>query len=331
MKEIPRLLLVALVVLAAVFSSVRGMAGERHLVLAFANETREDSLYWLGEAIAMGLTDHLIAAGIATVPSARRRHGLLEMGLDSREPVTLASAILLTRHLGAERMVVGQYALLADHGLSIRGHIVSAKGLEQSEPVEVHGPLTDLHQLQQKFVRQLVPGLKRRPEKDGVSPMEEMSKVPLPSVELYTRAMLVEDPEQRRDLLTRALEADPVNSAALIQRALLEISEGRPESSFLWLDRVSLKKLAFPERYWLARGDAAAANGDRGSAIDNYEKAVALRSTATAHFRLGAVLAQGGRLHDARRHISEGLFLDPRDPEGLELRAALAVTPEPGS
>ena len=143
--------------------------------------------------------------------------------------------------------------------------------------------------------------------------------------------MLVEAPEERRNLLTRALEADPVYTAALIQRALLEITEGRPESSFLWLDRVSLKKVAFPERYWLARGDASAANGDRGSAIDNYEEALALRSTATAHFRLGAVLAQGGRLHDARLHISEGLTLDPHDPEGLELHEALAVPVEAGS
>ncbi|MCZ6833373.1 MAG: tetratricopeptide repeat protein [Acidobacteria bacterium] len=331
MIKIPRLMMAALLLFLAAGSSAGVMAGDRYVVLPFTNQTREDSLYWMGEAMAIGLTDHLLAAGVAGVSPQRRRDGLVEIGLDSREPVTLASAILLARRLGADRIVVGQYALLADHGLSIRGHTVSAQGLEQGEPVEVRGALADLHRLQQKFVHDLVPRSQRQPAKHRITPMQEMSTVPLSSVELYTRAMLVEDPEQRRNLLTRALEADPVYAAALIQRALVEIAAGRPESSFLWLDRVSLEKVAFPERYWLARGDACAANGDRGSAIDNYEKALALRSTATAHFRLGAVLAQGGRLHDARLHISEGLTLDPHDPEGLELHEALAVPVEAGS
>ena len=331
MTKFSRLMTAAILLALSAASSAGAMAADRYLVLPFTNETGEDSLFWMGEAMAMGLTDHLLAAGAAGVCPQRRRDGLVEIGLDSREPVTLASAILLARRLGADRIVVGRYGLLADHGLSIQGHDVSAQGLDQGEPVEVRGALTDLHALQQKFVRALVPRSQLQPERVRVTPLQEMSTVPLSSLELYTRAMLVEDPEQRRDLLTRALEADPGYAAVLIQRALLEISEGRPESSFLWLDRVALEKVAFPERYWLARGDAAAANGDRGSAIDNYEKSLALRSTASAHFRLGAVLAQGGRIHDARLHISEGLSLDPGDPEGLELREALAAPAEAGS
>ncbi|TDI31160.1 MAG: hypothetical protein E2P00_02865 [Acidobacteria bacterium] len=327
----PRLVMAALLLFLAAGSPAGVMAGDRYAVLPFTNETREDSLYWMGEAIAIGLTDHLLAAGVTCVSAERRRDGLLEIGLDSREPVSLASAILLARRLGADWILVGHYTLLANHGLSIRGHIVSAQGLEEGKQIEVQGVLADLHHLQQKFVHNLVPRSQRQPQREGITPMQEMSTVPLSSVELYSRAMLVEDQEQRRDLLTRALESDPVYSAALIQRALLEIAEGRPESSFLWLDRVALAKVAFPERYWLARGDAFAANGDRGSAIDNYKKALALRTTATAHFRLGAVLAQGGQIHDARLHISAGLTLDPRDPEGLELHEALAAPVETGS
>jgi hypothetical protein len=56
------------------------------------------------------------------------------------------------------------------------------------------------------------------------------------------------------------------------------------------------------------------------------------RPLATAHFRLAAALAQQGKIIDARREVSAGLRLDPLDPEGIELREALAHTePEPAA
>ena len=59
--------------------------------MPFANLTGEKSLYWIGEAFAVGLTDHLLAAGIETVDPERRRDAWTEMGLDHEGPPTLAS------------------------------------------------------------------------------------------------------------------------------------------------------------------------------------------------------------------------------------------------
>ncbi len=85
--------------------------------------------------------------------------------------------------------------------------------------------------------------------------------------------------------------------------------------------------MAFPERYWLARGDTAAARGDRGSARDLYHKALQRRDWPLAHFRLAAVLAQQGKLMEARQEVEAGLIADPGHPVGIELREALAHGP----
>ena len=68
----------------------------RAVVLPFANLTGEKSFYWIGEAFAMGLSDHLLAAGIDVVSPERRREESQEFGLDPDDPPTLASILLLS-------------------------------------------------------------------------------------------------------------------------------------------------------------------------------------------------------------------------------------------
>jgi tetratricopeptide (TPR) repeat protein len=320
---------VLLTLVASMPSLVRSADAERFVVLPFANETGEESLYWMGEAIAIGLTDHLLASGHEAVEAERRRDALLEMGLDSREPVTMASAILLGRLLGAEIIVLGRYDLLTDHGVLIAGQTVHDAEARQGHTAEVRGSLSDLHRLQQKFTADLVPGGRNR--SGSAALMKAMEQVPLSSLEMYARAMSTQEPEAQRDLLARALESDPLYPAALMARARLEIDDGRPESAFLWLDRIEMDHLVFPERYWRIRGDAAAAAGDRGSAVDHYQQSLLLRPRAVTYFHLAVVLAKQGKLMDARRQVDSGLALDPGDPEGIELREALAHAREPAA
>jgi len=315
--------------MAAMPSLSRSAEGERYVVLPFANETGEESLYWMGEALAIGLTDHLLASGVDVVEADRRRAALLEMGLEPSEPVTLASAILLGRRLGAEIIVLGRYDLLTDHGVLIGGQTIYDSEARQGRRSEVRGSLSDLHSLQQKFIADLVPG--NRTRSGSAALMKAVQQVPLSSLEMYSRAMATQDPEGRRELLNRALESDPLYPAALMERATLEINDGRPESAFLWLDRIQMDHLVFPERYWRVLGDAAAAAGDRGSAVDHYQQSLLLRPRAVTHFHLAAVLAKQGKLMDARRQVDSGLALDPGDPEGMELREALAHAREPAA
>lgn len=302
--------------------------GERYVVLPFSNETGEESLRWMGEGLAIGITDHLLAAGATAVDAERRRSALVEMGLDGTQPVTLASAVLLGRRLGAGIIVVGEYGLLDGHRLAISGKAIASGERATEQAVDVRGDMGDLHSLQREFATKVLPRKVSHSAADSAQHLRQLSRVPLSSFEFYARAMAAAEHERRRDLLTRALEADPLYPAALIARARLEIDEGRPQSAFLWLDRLKVKDLAFPERYWLVRGDASAGAGDKGSAIDHYRKALAIRPMAPAYFRLAAVQAQQGRLVDARANVSTGLALDPMDPEGLELREALAHAPD---
>jgi Tfp pilus assembly protein PilF len=319
-------LLSCIIVAPAVAASA---SDTRYVVVPFSNDTGEESLYWMGEALAIGLTDHLLSSGLDVVEPDRRRDALMEMGLDSSEPVTLASAILLGRRLGAELIILGSYDLLPDHGVLLVARTVNDPQTLEGPRAEVRGSLSDLHRLQQKLIAELTPGSHSRT--GSASLMKTVEQIPLSSLEMYARAVSTDDPDERRDLLARALESDPLFAAALIQRAQLEIDEGRPESAFLWLDRIQMDHLLFPERYWLVRGDAAAAAGDRGSAVDHYQQSLSLRPRAVTHFHLAAVLAKQGKLMDARQQVDAGLILDPQDPDGIELREALAHDREPAA
>ncbi len=296
-------------------------ASQRLVVVPFENATGEASLYWIGEAFAVGLTDQLLAAGHDAVEPRRRREAALEMGLPLDEPVTTASSLLLARRVHAGAAVTGTVALRESNRVVVNARLVRTEG-SGTEPVKVDGALHELHALQERLARRLLPpGPSARAE--GLTPRQVLEQVPLGSFELYIKAVMTADPDERRSLLDRALEADPLYPAALLERARMELEEGRASDALIWLERVQVEAMAFPERYWLLRADVAAANGDHGSAIDLYARALAIRPLPTAHFRKGAAMARQGRLMEARREVDTGLALDPGDPEGVELREAL--------
>jgi tetratricopeptide (TPR) repeat protein len=298
--------------------------GARLVVLPFRNETGEPSLYWIGEAFAIGLTDHLLAAGIDTVESERRRGALVEIGLGNDEPISMASAILLARRVNASLALLGEVRLATGHRLEVSGYLIDVKSRELDEPVTLTGEVNDLHALQNRFARAVLPQGRKRGGHEHISPLEALKEVPLSSFELFVKAMSTSEPDLRREFLDGALEADPLYTEALVERARLEIDEGRPQDAFVWLDRVQVDQMSFPERLWMVRGDAVAATGDNGSAADLYQKALKARPLPAAHFRLAAVLARQGQLVEARREVEAGLTIDPNHPEGIELREALA-------
>jgi tetratricopeptide (TPR) repeat protein len=315
---------VAACALLAVYAPSPASESKRLVVVPFDNETGEASLYWIGEAFAIGLTDHLLAAGIETVDVERRRGALVEIGLGSDAPVSMASAILLARRVNASLALLGEVRLATGHRLEVSGHLVDVESRELDQPVTLTGEVNDLHELQNRFARAVLPQGRKRGGHAHVSPLEALEEVPLSSFELYVKAVSTDDLDRRRGLLDGALEADPLYAEALVERARLEIDEGRPQDAFVWLDRVQVEKMSFPERFWLVRGDAVAATGDHGSAVDLYQKALKARPLPAAHFRLAAVLARQGKLVEARREVEAGLSIDPGDPEGIELREALA-------
>ena len=296
---------------------------QRAVVLPFTNATGEKSLYWMGEAFAHGVSDHLLAAGMDTVDPQRRREASNEMGLDASEPPTLASAILLARRLNASLVILGELSWQSPHRITISSRLIKVSEPSVGDPIVLKGSLHELYRLQKKHASLLVPSIGSRTPHAQVPPLQVIQEVPLPSFEAYIKAVSTEDLSTRRSFLERSLEADPTFAPALIERARLELREGRAHDALLLLDRVQVEQMAFPERYWLARGDTAAARGDRGSAVDLYHKALARRNWPLAHFRLAAILAQQGKLMEARQEVEAGLIVDPGHPVGNELREAL--------
>ncbi|MFQ5720023.1 MAG: hypothetical protein ACE5IK_10805 [Acidobacteriota bacterium] len=316
--------LVAALLLVALGIPARGAGpDDRIAVLPLANLTGEKSFYWLGEAFAEGVSDQLLAAGMAVVPPARRRGAARELGLAPDRASTLASDILLARRLNASLLVVGEVRWEESRHLRIEGRILRADAPSIDEPIVLRGELNDLYKMQKQLAHLLLPTARGRNAQAQIAPLAALTDVPLSSFEAYIKAVTASDRPAREAFLDRSLAADPSFAPALIARARLDLDDGKAREARLWLDRIAVERMAFPERYWLARGDTAAARGDRGSAFDLYGKALALRDWPLAHFHMAAVLAQQGKLLDARQQVEAGLLADPSHPLGIELREAL--------
>lgn len=329
MRSTSAILLVCTLFLATGPAVAVAAPDERAVVLPFVNATGEKSFYWIGEAFALGLSDHLLAAGIDTVAATRRREALDDLGMVSNELPPLASSLLLARRLNASLVVTGEvrWQEAMPSRIEIRGRVLDATVPSVGKSVVLRGEINELFRLQKQFASLLVPAVRGRSHHAQVSPLAALESIPLSSFETYIKAITTSDRQMQRTFLERSLEAAPTFAPALIARARLDLDEGKAQEALLWLDRVAVDKMAFPERYWLARADTAAARGDRGSARDLYHKALTRRAWPLAHFRLAAVLAQQGRLMESRREVEAGLLIDPGHPAGIELREALAHAP----
>ncbi|MGH9337694.1 MAG: FlgO family outer membrane protein, partial [Vicinamibacteria bacterium] len=81
----------------------------RTLVLPFEDLSDDRSQDWKGSVFEEALSSHLESAGIAVVDVPARNRQLREKGFAPGDAITRASAIVLAKDLGADRLVVGEF------------------------------------------------------------------------------------------------------------------------------------------------------------------------------------------------------------------------------
>jgi tetratricopeptide (TPR) repeat protein len=205
-------------------------AGVRTLVLPFENLSQDRGQDWKGSAFEEAVTSHLEAAGFDVVDLEARNLQILEKGFAPGEPLTRASAIVLAKDLGAERLVLGEFRPEGDR-IEVRARIIDLSRGAVVGVVDDFGESKALSKLSNQIAKNLF-----RLERDQTPPSfdaeaERRLKVPPAALESSALARIETDRAERKALLERALSTHPdyLEARLLLGDVLLE--DGLPREA----------------------------------------------------------------------------------------------------
>ena len=112
----------------------------RVLVIPFENTKREASIFWLGEASAVVLSDELAALGVSVITREERRQAFERLHLPPAATLTDATVIRVAEFVGASEVLMGSFQLDADV-LVVRARGIALDTGRISHDVTDRGPM----------------------------------------------------------------------------------------------------------------------------------------------------------------------------------------------
>jgi tetratricopeptide (TPR) repeat protein len=175
---------------------------ERTLVMPFENVKRDASIFWMGEASAVLVTDGLNASGANAITRAERLGAFERLQVPPAAALTDATVIRIGQVVGAAEIVVGSLELDGDMLVVHARRIALEAGRVQMNVIE-RGPLTDLFAVFDRVAQ----GLSAAPNMPVPPPRE--ARPPVGAFENYIKGLVAETPSTAINYLRAALAAYP--------------------------------------------------------------------------------------------------------------------------
>ncbi len=273
-------------------------AGLRTLVLPFENLSEDRTQDWKGSAFEEAVSSHLESAGFEVVDLAGRNRQLLEKGLALGEPITRASAIVLAKDLGADRLVLGEFRPGSDR-IDVSARLVD---LTRGATVGVVDDFEEPGKLS-RLANQIAKNLFRLERDQAPSSFdaeaERRLKIPPSALEASARARIASDRSEQKRLLEKALSthAEYLEVRLLLGDHLLD--EGLPQEATTILAGARGRGLLY-ERAYFDLGLAYLRASEPRLAFEVFRNlAETEEAKAASHNNLGVALMRLDRIPEA--------------------------------
>jgi tetratricopeptide (TPR) repeat protein len=288
-------------------------ATARTLVLPFENLSNDRTQDWKGSAFEEAVSSHFESAGMEVVDLAARSRQLLEKGLVPGEPLTRASAIVLAKDLGADRLVLGELRPEADRTEVVARLIDLSRGATIGV-VEDYAGTDELHRLANQIAKNLF-----RLERDETpscfdAEAERRRQIPASALEASALARTSTDRDEQKALLERALAAYPdyLEVRLLLGERLLE--NGLPREAAAILAAARGSGLLYHRAYF-SLGLAYLKASEPRLAFEVFRSLAAtdLPARAESYNNLGVALMRLDRIPEAIEAFEQAKALESED------------------
>ena len=272
--------------------------GLRTLVLPFENLSEDRTQDWKGSAFEEAVSSHLESAGFEVVELASRNRQLLEKGFVPGEPLTRASAIVLAKDLGAERLILGEFRPHGDR-TEVTARLIDLTRGATVGVVDDFGESGKLSRLANQIAKNLF-----RLERDQAPPSfdaeaERRQKIPPAALEASALARFERDRGEQKALLERALSIHPVYLEVRLLLGDQLLDEGLPREATEVLAGARGRGLLY-ERAYFDLGLAYLRASEPRLAFEVFQNLAATEiAPAASHNNLGVALMRLDRIPEA--------------------------------
>ena len=308
-----RLVPIVLTALLAAPVGASAQTAHRILVMPFENVTRDSRIFWLTEAAAVLLADHLNAFGAGAITRDERRAAFERLQVPPAAALTDATVIRIGQLVGASQVIVGTLQLQGET-LLVRAKSIALEAARIQTATTEGGPLPELFAIVDRLARQLAP------PGAATASLPPVENPPVRAFENYIKGLLAETPATAINYLNAALQAYP--SFARPRLALWEVyTEQGDHERALAAIRIVPASLRFGRRARFLAGLSQISLGRHDDAFDTYTELAGDSPTAAVFNNLGVIqLRRGGnpqtgqatyyfnKAADADSHESDSFF-----------------------
>jgi tetratricopeptide (TPR) repeat protein len=172
------------------------------IVVPFSSAGRDPRSYWLREASAVVLSDHLASLGVSAMSREERLRAFESLRVPAVAALSHATVIRVGQIVGAVRLVVGSFDIAGDM-LTVRTRSILLESGHMSSEIVEAGALKDFFDVYGRVARRLAADLPR--DRDTTA----ITQPPVAAFEQYIKGLLAEAPAMKLSFLRESLRLDP--------------------------------------------------------------------------------------------------------------------------
>ncbi len=181
---------------------------ETLLVFPPENHSNQAVLAWVGEGLALSVSDALRVPGVEVVDYADRIRIVEEADLPPNAVLSRASMIRVAQQAGVDLVVMGSYSGTAEN-LHVSLSVFDIRTTRLSGEISANGPLAALAQMENELAWNVLAnnGLKTAYTREEFK--QRTRTIPNTAYSLYVRSLAPADEDEQMKLLSKAVSAYP--------------------------------------------------------------------------------------------------------------------------
>lgn len=288
----------------------------RIIVFPFEGLAKNASLAWLGEGLAVALSDQLRMPGVDVVDQSERVHLVEAADLPPNAPLSRASMIRIAQVASANLLVMGAYSGNAVN-LKISLHLFDLSAMKLSGEISANGPQSAASQMENELSWNILAnsGLNKLCSREEFK--DRTRKIPDSAYAYYVRSLETLDEGQQVKLLDRAVALYRDFPDAHFRLGLYCFQQGQCAKAVQHLELGRRKNEAYLRGDFML-GTCYLESDSLSDAIRSYSSLLAFGRPIEALNNLGVAYLRNG---DYSLAIEE--LLEARSLEGNNLTVAL--------
>jgi tetratricopeptide (TPR) repeat protein len=193
---------------------------DRIIIFPFENSSNQADFNWIGESMAISLSELLEVPGIEVVSNSERKLIQQKLKVPLASLPSLATSLKIAREAGATILIFGKYNILPPQGELPAGINISARGIRVNEgrylteeiegklitrDISITDALGNLQTIQGQIAYQILYQRDKALPFSQNQMIEAATKIPSRAFEAYIKGLLTQAPEQKEIFFKNAI------------------------------------------------------------------------------------------------------------------------------